>query len=280
MSEKPKQYTVVLDFDGVVHLYDSPWQGADIIPDPPVPGALDFICQVVNHPELKLAIFSSRSDTFAGREAIRDWLYRHLQYYLQSGDKADDVLKKIALPQHKPPAILYIDDRGFHFNGTFPTLNWILSFKPWNKKERPHPHAPYRPTPERVQEIRATNQDFTYPKESWDNAIEELLIEIDHLTAGRDHIGVLTDEHAALRVKYVQERDSHDRDGVALVGLVRQHTELLRAVTDFRAVAKALANAVGDAGGEGHKTYIDEYERSDRRLGDLVEAEEKKYGKG
>ena len=32
-----------LDFDGVIHSFTSGWRGAGIIPDPPVPGALDFI---------------------------------------------------------------------------------------------------------------------------------------------------------------------------------------------------------------------------------------------
>jgi len=32
-----------LDFDGVIHSYSSGWKGADVIPDPPVPGAFDFI---------------------------------------------------------------------------------------------------------------------------------------------------------------------------------------------------------------------------------------------
>jgi hypothetical protein len=27
-----------------------------------------------------------------------------------------------------------IDDRAFHFQGVFPTAEWLLAFKPWNKK--------------------------------------------------------------------------------------------------------------------------------------------------
>jgi hypothetical protein len=32
-----------LDFDGVIHSYTSGWKGADVIADPPVPGAFQFI---------------------------------------------------------------------------------------------------------------------------------------------------------------------------------------------------------------------------------------------
>ncbi len=32
-----------LDFDGVIHSYTSGWKGADVIPDPPVEGAMQFI---------------------------------------------------------------------------------------------------------------------------------------------------------------------------------------------------------------------------------------------
>ena len=36
---------ICLDFDGVIHSYTSGWKGAAVIPDPPVPGALEFIVE-------------------------------------------------------------------------------------------------------------------------------------------------------------------------------------------------------------------------------------------
>ena len=35
--EMKYQPNVVLDFDGVIHSYVSGWQGAGVVPDPPVP---------------------------------------------------------------------------------------------------------------------------------------------------------------------------------------------------------------------------------------------------
>lgn len=37
------KYTVVLDFDGVIHSYSSGWRGKTCIPDPPVPGIREEI---------------------------------------------------------------------------------------------------------------------------------------------------------------------------------------------------------------------------------------------
>lgn len=51
--------TLCLDFDGVLHSYSSGWKGADIIPDPPVAGAADFIIEAQQH--FIVAVYSSRS---------------------------------------------------------------------------------------------------------------------------------------------------------------------------------------------------------------------------
>ena len=116
--------TIIVDFDGVIHSYESGWQGANVIPDPPVPGAIHFLEEAITH--FQVSIFSSRSHQEGGIQAMRSWLWRYL---------APGQLEKIQFPLVKPPAILQIDDRAFCFEGTFPSVQFIKEFQPWNKKQ-------------------------------------------------------------------------------------------------------------------------------------------------
>src|SRR5271163_3111820 len=61
-----------LDFDGVIHSYTSGWKGADVISDPPVPGAIAFMLSALIY--FKVVIFSSRSHQRGGTDAMRRWL--------------------------------------------------------------------------------------------------------------------------------------------------------------------------------------------------------------
>lgn len=58
-----------LDFDGVCHQYTSGWQGADVIPDPPVPGLWKFLTEASLY--FDIAVFSSRSHQEGGIAAMR-----------------------------------------------------------------------------------------------------------------------------------------------------------------------------------------------------------------
>jgi hypothetical protein len=126
---------VCLDFDGVIHSYTSPWSGPTVISDGIVPGAAAFIidCQTAG---LTVAIHSSRSHSESGIEAMKDWLVRAICEELAGSDQlkqAERIVADIEFPEHKPPAQIYIDDRGYHFRGRFPTIDKIRTFKPWNK---------------------------------------------------------------------------------------------------------------------------------------------------
>lgn len=130
-----------LDLDGVLHAYTSGWQGADVIPDPPVEGAIAFLLKAVEHFDVQ--IFSSRSHQPGGIEAMRAWLRRHAeQYYtaqstesgLRHGTAADALMERISFPTEKPPAFLTLDDRALTFEGTWPDIETLQSFQPWNKR--------------------------------------------------------------------------------------------------------------------------------------------------
>lgn len=114
-----------LDFDGVIHSYSSGWKGADVIPDPPVAGAIDFILAAVDH--FHVNIYSSRSGQAGGIDAMQNWLSKHC------GDD-ELVFDVLHWPTEKPAAMVTIDDRAVTFNGTWPRIDDLLAFRPWNKK--------------------------------------------------------------------------------------------------------------------------------------------------
>jgi hypothetical protein len=123
--------TLCLDFDGVIHSYTSPWKGASIVSDPPVPGAIAFLREAVK--EYTVAIYSSRSHQEGGLEAMQEWL----RYCAEEAAHSDEDLKwldEIEWPDYKPSAFLTIDDRALRFTGEWPSLDEIRLFKPWNKK--------------------------------------------------------------------------------------------------------------------------------------------------
>lgn len=124
MSYKP---LLCLDFDGVLHSYTSGWKGADVVSDPPVPGAMLFILNAFAS-GWRVAIFSSRSNQPGGLDAMKDWLLHHMV----PGSRS--LLDDIEWPLEKPPATLTLDDRAITFTGVFPDPEQLLSFKPWNKQ--------------------------------------------------------------------------------------------------------------------------------------------------
>lgn len=119
--------TVALDFDGVIHSYTSPWTKPGEIHDPPVPGSLQYACELLEH--FDVTIFSARAKSRAGMSAMKKWLRQHWQ----EAGLPEDKLYRIEIVSEKPIAILYIDDRGFCFTGTFPSIEQIQNFKPWNR---------------------------------------------------------------------------------------------------------------------------------------------------
>lgn len=127
-----KKKILSLDFDGVIHSYTSGWSGADIIKDPPVPGAIEFITYAVD--EFDVNIFSTRNTQPGAIPAMKSWLLQHLIiYYAGVEDYARDTLSKINFPLNKPAAFVGIDDRIILFEGIFPSMERLKSFKPWNK---------------------------------------------------------------------------------------------------------------------------------------------------
>lgn len=135
-----RRQTLCLDFDGVLHSYTSPWAGADKVADGPVPGAVKFLVEASK--VFDVCVLSSRSHEPGGISAmmfaIMGWACDESLSTLKEGDTlrfVEDGCTPINFPLHKPPAHLTIDDRALTFTGRWPSLDELLAFKPWNKRE-------------------------------------------------------------------------------------------------------------------------------------------------
>jgi hypothetical protein len=129
MTKKP---ILCLDFDGVIHSYASGWRGATHIPDPPVPGALEFLSKAVH--VFDVQIHSSRSHWAGGISAMKAWLAHHAMTGAAGSIGVPEWLDLIGWPAEKPPAFVTLDDRAITFTGTWPDLDDLKNFKPWWSK--------------------------------------------------------------------------------------------------------------------------------------------------
>ena len=71
--------------------------------------------------------------------AMAAWIDYWLDQETPDGDTdahsaANGVRNQIRFAHHKPPALVTIDDRALTFDGTWPTMDEIKNFKPWNKR--------------------------------------------------------------------------------------------------------------------------------------------------
>ena len=115
--------TLCLDFDGVIHSYTTGWHGADVVADPPVKGAIEFIRDALK--VFEVVVFSSRSHEPGGIGAMR-------KFFTDYG--GGDLLSEIAFPVVKPSAFVTLDDRAITFEGVWPSISTLKNFKPWNKR--------------------------------------------------------------------------------------------------------------------------------------------------
>lgn len=122
-----------IDFDGVIHSYERGWQSGEIYGEV-VPGFFEWFAQV--DARFSLVIYSSRSKTPEGIEAMRNWLWAKRDQYIAAGNSCPPLTFVYA--DQKPAAWLTIDDRAIQFRGDWsdPALapDAIRAFKPWNAR--------------------------------------------------------------------------------------------------------------------------------------------------
>lgn len=114
--------TILLDFDGTINSYVSGFTGPTDLPDPPLPGGIEFLQMLLDHPVYDPVIFTTRAwqghgdeDFDAKIRAIKDWFIR----YGIAKAQAETLL----ITAEKRLAKLIIDDNCFRFVGTYPTLD-------------------------------------------------------------------------------------------------------------------------------------------------------------
>lgn len=134
LSDKRKPI-VCVDFDGVIHSYDRGWQDGAIY-GIVVPGFFEWLKVAQDY--FQIVIYSSRSKTADGVAAMREWLDRENQRWLDESGKTGEEYNgfPVVFAHEKPPAFLTIDDRAITFNGDwFDDAYWpekLRDFKPWN----------------------------------------------------------------------------------------------------------------------------------------------------
>ena len=149
--------TIALDFDGVIHLYSSPWTNHCTISDPPTPGAFKFILKLLDG-GWDAIVHTSRLQHHMAGEALVRWFIKHgfpaarlsdeavyhsdirEATYVSPRDQLQDEFPTLAT---KPPllgfsavnpsACVTLDDRALTFTGPWPDLEELARFKPWNR---------------------------------------------------------------------------------------------------------------------------------------------------
>lgn len=130
-----------LDFDGVIHSYEGGWQDGSIY-GTVTPGFWAWAAEAAA--SFRLVIYSSRSATPAGREAMQGWLHDQWEVSeimrLAIANPLARKLKPGPMPafefaSEKPPAFLTIDDRAVTFTGDWSALSpaTLRAFKSWTQ---------------------------------------------------------------------------------------------------------------------------------------------------
>lgn len=133
----PARPILCLDFDGVIHRYNSGWQGATTIADDVTTGFFEWLDEAAKH--FRVVIYSSRSSDPNAVMAMQIWLYEQRKKWRARGGKSPHEFGEpvtVEFASEKPAAFLTIDDRALTFDGDWSHYQPqdLLAFLPWNKR--------------------------------------------------------------------------------------------------------------------------------------------------
>jgi hypothetical protein len=130
---------ICIDFDGVIHDYLKGWQDGSIYGNV-TPGFFEWAIEARLH--FKLVIYSSRSTTDDGIEAMKTWLRKHGDAWQDHGGDEGNAVMDVAswfeFASEKPPAFLTIDDRCIRFEGRWDGIDvdpvTLANYRTWSQK--------------------------------------------------------------------------------------------------------------------------------------------------
>jgi len=120
---------IFLDFDGVIHSFSKGFQSDGSL-EAPTEGALDFVRWCVDNGH-EVVIFTSRAAEWGkDRDCVKSVL--KVRGWLIENGFPD----RLRITGSKEPAELYVDDRGYRFNGSFDELKKFIDSGaiPYHKK--------------------------------------------------------------------------------------------------------------------------------------------------
>lgn len=124
-AEQKMQQRIVLDFDGTIATYNGEFKSPEQIDGTPIKGTFEFIEKLIKD-GYKVCISSSRMSEKSGISAIKEWFINY-NFKFES---------ELEYSYGKLPAHLYVDDRAFTFNGTYPSISYVKNFKPYHERNR------------------------------------------------------------------------------------------------------------------------------------------------
>ena len=114
---------IFVDFDGVINSYKTHFTTPTDLPDPPVPGAIEWLENLTEN--FHVTIYTTRMIQGVAQAAIVDWMLRN--------GLPMRVLDKMSFSCIKGGADVYIDDRAYRFTGVFPSVEQLRNMKPWHE---------------------------------------------------------------------------------------------------------------------------------------------------
>lgn len=125
----PRRKVVLIDFDGTLNSYKSRFDRdrPEMLPDPPLPGAIAFLRRMCASGAYEPVIFTTRAvmedDLQPGGGAYKDnpLVQREIKAWLVAHGLEPVAAQSIRITGAKLPCALIIDDRAFRFEGSYPT---------------------------------------------------------------------------------------------------------------------------------------------------------------